>query len=153
MLFRSGTIKPRTLTLPGLPEGVAVGGLALMRQYCLKEPLTAKAPVLIIGGGFTAIDCARVYRRVLGPGVGPITLVVRRTRDLMTATPDELRHIEEEDISIDTLLSPVAARVENGELQGVTLRRNVLGPPGADGRPSVTPLEGSEFEEIGRAHV
>lgn len=39
VLLAAGTIAPKTLTLPGLPEGVAVGGLELMRRYCLKEPL------------------------------------------------------------------------------------------------------------------
>ena len=146
VLMAAGTITPRTLELDGLPDGEAVGGLSLMRRYCLHEPLTVAAPVRIVGGGFTAIDCARVARRVLGPDGGEVSLLVRRTRDLMSAGVEELAQLGEENIKVDTLVSPVGVTMDGDTIRSIAVRRNVLGPNGEDGRPSVSPLEGSEFE-------
>jgi ferredoxin len=99
-----------------------------------------------VGGGFTAVDCARVARRTLGMEGGEISLLVRRTRDLMSVTDDELAELAEEKIDVHTLVSPVSARLENGRLSCLTLQRNILGQKDKSGRPSVSPLLGSTFE-------
>lgn len=146
VLLAAGTISPNTLKLPGLAEGAAEGGLALMRKYCLRQPIELKAPVCIVGGGFTAIDCARVARRVLGPDGGEVSLIVRRTRDLMSATEEELEQLKEERIAVRTLESPIAVKMENGVVKSLTIQRNVLGAPDKSGRPSVSPMAGATFE-------
>jgi thioredoxin reductase/ferredoxin len=140
VLLAAGAVRSRLLELPGLPNELATGGLQLMGSYCRHEPVTLKAPVLVVGGGFTAIDCARVARRVLGSDGGEVSLVVRRTRDLMSASHEELEHLAQEDINIETLVTPTAAQVTDGQLQSVTLQSMMLGEPGKDGRPSVSPL-------------
>ena len=146
VLMAAGTIKARGVQLPGAPDGLALSGLQFMRDYCLHKPMTLTAPVLIVGGGFTAIDCARAARRILGTGGGDVSLLVRRTQDLMSAEKEELDQLAEEDISIQTLVSPLSATVKDNQFQSVTLQRNMLGAPGADGRPSVQPIEGNTIE-------
>ncbi len=146
VLLAAGTISPSKLDLPGLPPALGVGGLELMRRYCLGEPLTLTAPVRIVGGGFTAVDCARVARRVLGMDGGEVSLLVRRTRDLMTVTDEELAELEEEQIELCTLVSPISARVEGGVLRSLQVQRNVLGGLDAHGRPKVEPLDGATFD-------
>ncbi|MFH2006659.1 MAG: FAD-dependent oxidoreductase [bacterium] len=146
VLLAAGAVRSRVLDLPGLPAGLAVGGLQLMGRYCSHEPLELRAPVLVVGGGFTAIDCARVARRVLGLGGGRVALLVRRTRDLMAASHEELDHLVQEDIDLETLVTPGAALATDDRLQSVTLQRMVLDAPGEDGRPQVKPLPGNTYE-------
>jgi formate dehydrogenase major subunit len=145
VLLAAGTISPSRLGIPGLPDNLGVGGLDLMRRYCLGEPLDLQPPVRVIGGGFTAVDCARVARRVLGAGGGEISLLVRRTRDLMSVTDDEIAELEEEQIEVQTLVSPIAADVQSGKLRSLTIQRNVLSAPDGSGRPGVMPLNGATF--------
>jgi formate dehydrogenase major subunit len=146
VLLAAGTISPSVIKLQGLPDAMAVGGLDLMRKYCLGEPLSLKAPVRIVGGGFTAVDCGRVARRALGKDGGEISLLVRRTRDLMSVTDDEIAELEEEQIDLRTLVSPISAHVENGVLSALTIQRNILGPPDKNGRPSVSALPGATYK-------
>jgi sulfite reductase beta subunit-like hemoprotein/NADPH-dependent glutamate synthase beta subunit-like oxidoreductase/ferredoxin len=143
VLMAAGTIKARGVKLSGAPDGLALSGLQFMKDYCLHKPMTLKAPVLIVGGGFTAIDCARAARRVLGTDGGAVSLLVRRTQDLMSAEKEELDQLTEEDITIQTLVSPLSATVVDNQFQSVTLQRNMLGAPGADGRPTVQKIEGN----------
>jgi glutamate synthase (NADPH/NADH) small chain len=146
VLMAAGTIKARGVELPGAPDELALSGLQFMKDYCLHKPITLKAPVLIVGGGFTAIDCGRAARRVLGTDGGDVSLLVRRTEDLMSAEKEELDQLTEEDITIQTLVSPISAKVKNNQFQAVTLQRNMLGQPGADGRPTVQAIEGNTIE-------
>lgn len=146
VLMAAGTIKARSVLLSGLPENFSLSGLQFMKDYCLDKPMNLKAPVLIVGGGFTAIDCGRAARRILGTDGGKVSLLVRRTQDLMSAEKEELDQLGQEDIEIQTLVSPIAAKVVDGKLQSVTLQRNMLGEPGADQKPIVRPIEGKSVE-------
>ena len=62
--------------------------------------------VVVIGGGFTAVDCARssarAARRLLGEG-GAVSIYYRRTERFMAANPDELEEIAREHIVVRTL--------------------------------------------------
>ena len=37
-----------------------------MRRYNAGDPIPVKGDVVIVGGGFTAVDCSRAARRMLG---------------------------------------------------------------------------------------
>ena len=58
MLLAAGANKPRSLELDGLPEGAAIEGLHFMQHFNDGRPEKIEGDVLIIGGGFTAVDCA-----------------------------------------------------------------------------------------------
>ena len=64
----------------------------------------------------------------------------------MAATPDELIEMRAEEIHIDTLVTPLSVRMEDGRIQGVVFRRNILGQGLDNGKPNIVPVEGSEFE-------
>ena len=74
-------------------------------------------------------------------------MMYRRTEAQMSASPEEINEIRAEGCEIETLVSPVRARMEKGKLKGVTFVRNLLGQsdPGSS-KPQITPIEGSEFE-------
>lgn len=154
VVLAAGAIKPASLDLPGLAEGAALPGVSFMKAFNLDRAVTPDAPVVVIGGGYTAVDCVRAARRLLGVDGGSVKLMYRRTEAQMSAAPYEIEEIRREGIAVETLVSPVSARVRNGQVQAVTFQRMVLGEPGRDGaKPTITPLEGSDFEEPCRTLV
>jgi len=148
VLLAAGAIRPWSLDLPGLPEDAAVAGVTFMRAFNLDRARPPDAPVIVIGGGFTAVDCARAARRLLGPDGGDVSLVYRRTEAQMSAGLSEIEEIRGEGIEVRTLLAPVSVRADGGRLRGVTFQRMMLTDEvREDGKPVIKPLEGSEFEE------
>lgn len=148
VLVAAGANKPYALKLEELPEGMGIEGLHFMKRYNAGEPLPLSGNVLIIGGGFTAVDCARASRRLLGPGSHiEIAIMYRRGQAQMAANQEEIEALHDEGIRIETLVTPLSAHLENGRLVAVRFRRNLLGEPDESGKPSFIPIEGSEFEE------
>jgi heterodisulfide reductase subunit A len=98
--------------------------------------------VVVIGGGDTAIDAARVCRR-LGADV---RILYRRTRAEMPAIAREVDAAIEEDVTIEYLTAPTAVLHDKGKARGLRCIRMELGDPDSSGRPKPIPLIGSEFE-------
>jgi formate dehydrogenase beta subunit len=70
----------------------------------------------VIGGGNTAIDCARSARRLGGQNVA---IVVRSRFDDMKASALEKNDVQREGIAIFNDLVPKKITYENGRLTGV----------------------------------
>jgi len=98
--------------------------------------------VIIVGGGDTAIDAARICKR-LGANV---TILYRRTRAEMPAIEHEVDEALAEGIAIEFLAAPVGFRKEDGKVVAMRAIRMELGEPDASGRRRPIPIEGSEFE-------
>lgn len=146
VLVAAGAIKPVRTPIDGLPDDLAVPGLWFMAAYNRDEPMPVEENVLVIGGGFTAVDCVRAARRLLG-GTGRVAMMYRRNEENMSASGEERDQIRAENIDIHTLVTPVSARVEDGRLRAVTFRRNVLAADAdKSGKPRMIPVEGSDFE-------
>ena len=143
VVLAAGANVPRALELDGLPAGVAIEGLRFMKQYNDGSPRKIEGDVVVIGGGFTAVDCSRSARRLLGPEAN-VSIVYRRGEAQMAANQEELEEMRRENIRVETLASPISARTENGRLRSVTFRRNILGEPDG-GKPRFIPVAGSEF--------
>ena len=75
--------------LEGLPDGAAIEGLRFMQQFNDGRPEKVEGDVIIIGGGFTAVDCARSSRRLLAAEAN-VTIMYRRGEAQMAATHEEL---------------------------------------------------------------
>ena len=56
VLLAAGANKPRALKLNGLGEGLAIEGLRFMHRYNDGDPVPIGGDVVVIGGGFTAVD-------------------------------------------------------------------------------------------------
>lgn len=95
--------------------------------------------VVVIGGGNTAMDVARVAKRV--PGVEKVRLVYRRTRRYMPADEEELQMAIDDGVEFCELLAPVG--LENGSLKCEVC---VLGAPDASGRRS--PEGTGRYQEV-----
>jgi formate dehydrogenase major subunit len=144
----AGTMHVHMIDLPGIPADRLISGLAFMHHYNHGEITALKGEVVVIGGGFTAVDCsrssARAARRLLGEG-GKISIYYRRTERFMAANHDELEEIEHENIAIRTLATPIRGWMENGEVAGITFQRNILDPRSTEAKPRIIPVPDSEF--------
>ena len=138
----AGAINAVVLDLPGADlEGVQYG-VDFMKKANLGQELTVGRDVVIIGGGYTAMDCSRTSLR---HGAENVAIVYRRTRSELVVDEEELGETEREGVRMEFLASPVEILGEDGHVTGVRFIRNRLGEPDASGRRSPVPIEGSEF--------
>ena len=137
---------------PGAHRGMKMGvdgednpgvfdGATFLREINLGKKLDVGEKVAVIGGGNVAIDAARVSLRI---GAKQVTVVYRRTRAEMPASPEEVEAALEEEIEILFLAAPV--RIDRaGKRLKMTCQRMELGEPDASGRRRPVPIKGSEF--------
>jgi formate dehydrogenase major subunit len=149
VVLSTGTVKPNTLDIEGLTPELFTTGLEFLKQYNRSDSKKLKGDVVIIGGGFTAVDsarsCARIARKLLGQN-GNVTIVYRRSEHYMAADLIELEEMAKENIRVMSLLSPVSVKVHKGKLESVSFRKNYLGKGGSEGKPEIIPIDGSNFE-------
>ncbi len=101
--------------------------------------------VAVIGGGDTAVDCARTSIRL---GAEEVTIVYRRTEAEMPGNKVERRVCIEEGVNIRYLQAPVEfIGDENGQVKEMKVIKMKLGEPDASGRRRPVPIEGSEFTQ------
>jgi len=97
--------------------------------------------VIVVGGGNTAMDCARSALR-LGADV---TVLYRRTPREMPAIPQEVREAKQEGVEFEFLAAPIGVETEDGRFVGITCQRMELGEPDDSGRRRPVPIEGDVF--------
>ena len=130
------------LKVPGEDAPNVFSGTDFLNAVNRGEPPLVGPKVIVVGGGDTAIDAARVSRR-LG---AEVTLLYRRTRAEMPAVKSEIEGALEEGIRIEFLAAPVAILERDGRATGVRCIRMQLGEADSSGRPRPLPQPGSEFE-------
>ena len=131
VFFATGADIPRFLDIPGEDLPHVHQGLAFLRRVNSGERPTIGERVAIVGGGNTAMDCARTALRL---GAHPV-VVYRRTRGEMPAIPDEVLDAEREGVEFVFLAAPRSFRQPaNGEPGGVACEVMKLGDPDQDGR-------------------
>ena len=139
----AGAMNAIGLDVPGADLDGVQYGVDFMKRANLGEPLDVGRDVVVIGGGYTAMDCSRTSLR---HGADHVSIVYRRTRSELVVDDEELGETEREGVRMEFLASPTAIVGEDGKVTGVRFIRNRLGEPDASGRRSPVPIEGSEFE-------
>ncbi|NHJ32963.1 MAG: FAD-dependent oxidoreductase [Asgard group archaeon] len=119
-------------------------GLTFLKDVCDKKTTKLKGKVGIVGGGNTAVDVARVAKRL---GADEVKLLYRRGRKEMPAYQEEIDDAIEEGILVDTQVQVGRFIGKNGKLVAAELLKTELTEPGADGRRRAVCVEGSEYEE------
>lgn len=131
----TGAARPVTLDLPGADNASVMTADVFLRAIAAKDwklpdasfPIeTLKGRrVSVLGGGDTALDCARTAVRL---GAASVSLVARRAKDALRARPSDLARAETEGVSLlcgrtfsSLSISP------DGTLNGLALR-NVANP-------------------------
>jgi NADPH-dependent glutamate synthase beta subunit-like oxidoreductase/Pyruvate/2-oxoacid:ferredoxin oxidoreductase delta subunit len=130
------------LGVPGEDAANVFTGTGFLNRVNSGERVDIGNRVIVIGGGDTAIDAARVSKR-LGADV---TIVYRRTRAEMPAIKPEIEGALEEGVKIEFLAAPVEILRQNGNAVGMRCIRMELGAPDKSGRPRPVPKQGSEFD-------
>ncbi|GMT42705.1 MAG: NADPH-dependent glutamate synthase small subunit [bacterium] len=144
VVMAGGCALPTTLDIPGIDAEGVVYGLDFMNMVNTGALKKVTGHVVVLGGGFTAMDCSRSAYRL---GAEEVTVVYRRTRNELKVDERELRETSVEGISFRYLLSPHEVKTNGGRITEALFQRNSLGPPGSDGRRSIKPMEG-KFETI-----
>ena len=118
-----------------------VDGASFLRGVNLGEKIDLGKEGAVVGGGNVAIDSARTALRL---GAKNVTILYRRTRAEMPASPEEIEAALEEKINIVYLAAPTKLSQSNGRLEVICIRME-LGEPDASGRRRPMPIKGSEF--------
>jgi NADPH-dependent glutamate synthase beta subunit-like oxidoreductase/ferredoxin len=138
----AGAMNAIELDIPGSDLDGVQYGVDFMKRANLGQEITVGNDIVVIGGGYTAMDCSRTSLR---HGAERVSIVYRRTRSELVVDDEELGETEREGVRMEFLASPVEILGEEGHVVGVKFVRNSLGAPDASGRRSPVPIEGSEF--------
>ncbi|MBM3298329.1 MAG: FAD-dependent oxidoreductase [Deltaproteobacteria bacterium] len=126
----------------GIP-GVFRGGIDFLRDVNLGVDVPVGDNVVIVGGGNTAIDCARTGMRM---GASRVSIVYRRTEAEMPADPEEVEDAREEGVNFYFLTQPIEILASEERMVGLRCIRMELGEPDKSGRRRPVPVDGSEFD-------
>jgi formate dehydrogenase major subunit len=122
-------------------EGV-LSGIKFLENFGLRHKVDIHGKVVVVGGGNTAIDCARTALRL---GADEVRILYRRTRTEMPANAMEIDEAEREGVVMEFLVAPTRVVTKSGRVAGLECLRMELGEPDASGRRSPKPVRGSEF--------
>jgi heterodisulfide reductase subunit A len=141
VFIAAGAQESLKLGVPGDDSQGVINALEFLRDVNMGKKVEAGARVAVVGGGNTAIDAARVARRL---GATSVTVVYRRSRPEMPANPAEVEAAEAEGIDIMFLAAPTRI-IANGKASQVECTKMELGEPDASGRRRPVAVKGSEF--------
>ncbi len=136
LILATGLSRLRGLEVQGVDlEGIEQG-IRFLHRVNLGGGVKLKGHVVVLGGGNTAMDCARSALRC---GADKVTVAYRRTRLEMPAIREEILEAEEEGVVLLLQRQPVGFEGE-GQLKGVLLAEVEMGEPDESGRrrPVVT---------------
>jgi glutamate synthase (NADPH) small chain len=143
----------------GLPRFPGVPGEDLIGVYSANEFLTrvnlmhahdpdartpvydlVGRPVVVIGGGNTAVDAARTSLRL---GARRVTMLYRRSEAELPARAEEIDHAREEGVAMRFLVGPLSFEGSDGWLRSVRVQQMRLGEPDEGGRARPEPIPGA----------
>lgn len=138
----TGAHRGLRLGVQGEDSGGVTDCLSFLRDVSEGRKVATGDRVAVIGGGNAAVDAARTALRL---GAKDVTVVYRRSREEMPASPEEVEGALEEGVQVLFLAAPSKITPANGKLRLECLRME-LGEPDASGRKRPVPVQGSEFE-------
>jgi glutamate synthase (NADPH) small chain len=109
----------------------------------IKKDYDLGKEIIVVGGGDSALDCARTALRLTK---GNVTIVYRRTENDMPADPIMLQEAKEEGVKFRFLADPKSFEGSNGHVTITEMNSMKLGAPDQTGRRSPEPLPGKEFK-------
>ncbi|MBI5852856.1 MAG: FAD-dependent oxidoreductase [Planctomycetes bacterium] len=136
LILATGLQELRGLEVEGADLAGVEQGIRFLHRVNLEGNVALEGHVVVLGGGNTAMDCARSALRC---GASRVTIAYRRTRAEMPAIKEEIEQAEEEGVTLMELRAP-SAFLGDGRVRAVELREVELGEPDASGRrqPMVT---------------
>jgi 2-oxoacid:acceptor oxidoreductase gamma subunit (pyruvate/2-ketoisovalerate family)/2-oxoacid:acceptor oxidoreductase delta subunit (pyruvate/2-ketoisovalerate family) len=147
VIVATGLQSLRSLGVPGEElEGVEQG-IHFLHRLNMTGKVEAKGNVVVLGGGNTAMDCARSALRA---GAAHVTIAYRRSETEMPAIHEERHEAKAEGIEFAVLRQPMGF-YGNGRVQELELAEVELGEPDETGRRS--PVVTDRTRRIPADHV
>ncbi len=137
-----GAWKSLKLRIPGEDAEGVTDVTTFLKEVHLGNTTKLSGKAIIVGGGHSALDGARVALRL---GAEEAHIVYRRSRSEMPAEEEEVEEAEKEGIKIHYLTAPVAIKDEGGKVMGMECIQTRLTEPDSTGRRKPVPVEGSNF--------
>ena len=155
ILITTGSKDPQRLDIPGSDlQGVINGYKFLENVFVngvnsyLKNPkYDLGNDIIVVGGGDSALDCARTALRLTG-GRGNVTIAYRRAEEEMPADPIMIEEAEEERVKFKFLAQPKSfeGSDNNNHVVAAVMDSMQLGKPDQSGRRKPEPIHGKEFK-------
>jgi NADPH-dependent glutamate synthase beta subunit-like oxidoreductase len=136
-----GNQRPKSAGIPGETLDGVRPAIEFLRDVNAGRHVSVSGRVVVIGGGTTAIDAARVALRK----GAKVTIIYRRSRQDMTAHPDEIAHAEAEGVQFAYQASPLRLQGWRGVLTSVHCQRTRPGVPEESGRRAPDAVQGDTF--------
>ena len=143
VLIAAGCQASSKIRIPGEEQKGVYKGLDFVKRINCGEKIDPGKKVIVIGGGFTAIDCARLAVRL---GAGEVTVNIRKTREYMRINEDEKHEAKLEKIKIYSLIQPVEINSESENGYTVTFQRTRLEYTSDGKGRTAVPILKSEFK-------
>jgi len=151
VLLATGCMAATEIPLRDDPKGHQADGISdaeygfdFLLDMHRGDTKTVGKSVAVVGAGFTALDCARVARRL---GAEDVTIHLRTTEEYIPVTKDEILEAKRENVGLLGLRTPVALHSnDDGSLKSIEFVQNRLGGWRANGRRKAIAIDASEFE-------
>ena len=141
VFIAAGAQKGLKMKIPNEDSEGVIDAVQFLRDYNGGGKVNLGDKVVVVGGGNSAIDAARVAKR-LGKDT---SIYYRRTKAEMPAIESEVEEALLEGIDIQFLVAPIEVISNNGKVGAVKCIRMKLGDRDESGRKRPVPVEGSEF--------
>ena len=145
IFIATGAQSSLSINIEGIDAKGVIDPLEFFYQTREKTDLNIGKNVAVIGGGNTAMDAARIAKRLVGEK-GSVRIIYRRTKEQMPAFYEEIIAAVEEEIEIMELISPEKIITEAGKVKAILCSRMELGKKDNSGRPKPIKITNSEFE-------
>jgi NADPH-dependent glutamate synthase beta subunit-like oxidoreductase len=117
--------------------------LSLLKQFSDGHSVDLGRRVIVVGGGYAALDAARTALRM---GSDEVTIMYRRALEDMPAGRGEVEEALAEGVEVEAHSLPTAILSRRGRVSGLRCTRTKMGPRDKGGRRPFTVIEGTEFE-------
>ena len=142
VVVAAGCVSPRKLGVEGEDLENLHNGLTFMRAVNRGETPYVGNKVVVIGAGFTAVDCARSAIRL---GATDVSINIRKTLEYMRIDETEKHEAQFEGIKTNSLIQPSRIIGENGTVTGIEFIRTRLEKIDTPPYRTSVPIENSEF--------
>lgn len=142
VVVAAGTHAPQLPDCPGIDLPGVQHGLEFLKAVHQGEEVPVGKQVIVIGGGFTAVDCARTVQRL---GASSVRVLYRRSEAEMYISGHEIAEMKREGIAFEPLTLLLACEIDaNGRVGQARVASVLLGEPDESGRRRPEVIPGSE---------
>ncbi|MBX5458911.1 MAG: FAD-dependent oxidoreductase [Thermogemmatispora sp.] len=134
---------PDGKVVPGADLVGVMNGIEFLAKTNYGEPVFVGKRVVVLGSGFTAMDCCRTAIRF---GAEKVYVMYRRSKEEQPADEYEVDEAIRENVEFQYLVTQTEILSKDGvHVSGIKFVRNKLGDPDSSGRRRPIPIPGSEF--------